>query len=75
MKIENRAFTLGELEIISAANQEILELVNALKAAILAIEYAEKHYLPSYSAGAEVWSFVNGYGDSPDVRQLLKGHE
>ena len=37
MKIENRAFTLGELEIISAANNEVEEIKKLIRAAHAAI--------------------------------------
>lgn len=44
MKIENRAFTLGELEIISKANDEAEEVLILLDAALLAKTADEKDY-------------------------------
>jgi len=47
-------------------------LLKACKAAIAALEYAEHHYLPSSSAAAEMWAFVNGYEGSPDIRAITE---
>ena len=48
------------------------ELVDGLKAAIRAIEYAEGTCYSS-SMVAVLWSHCNGYQGSPDIRKLVEG--
>ena len=51
------------------------EMYGGLKASLSALEYAEHYYIPSVSAVAEMWSFVNGYEGSPDIRTIIANVE
>lgn len=48
------------------------KMVEVVEAAVRALEYASEHYMPSASADAEMWAFVNGCEGGPDIQALLK---
>jgi len=86
MKIENRAFTLDELEIISAANAEIRELqriINRLQEGLAAIETRwraasqdscfRKHYRETMELCAdELRDLLTGFDDGEIQDEISK---
>jgi hypothetical protein len=48
------------------------EMLEMLKRAKAALQYAERYFGITVSQSAEMWSFVNGYpGDQPDIDTVL----
>lgn len=48
----------------------IAELIASLDACFHGMQHAEQHYL-SPSAAAEMWSYINGYENSPVAHDVL----
>lgn len=61
----------GLVEELRACRATKVKLYEALESALAGMRHVERHYLPSCSAAAEMWTFVNGYGGSPNAQELL----